>query len=605
MAMRIRVGVPDEHVTPEVVEPVLEAVTRLNEHMIRTGQSPTSHEALAKGAIWRPENMGDEHFDHGGTIASRGWGDCDDWAPLHAATLRANGTDPGAKTIMVPSGPNTYHAIVKRSDGSIEDPSVAAGMKQGKFPANLSGIDGVDEGMRVWACDPHDGRIYQGALAPTVGPLSLHCGPGLALRGIAGCYEARVDVPLVGSPLVAVRSYTRHRGAPHRRVCSGAVPYAISVSHIAPHPNVAMRRAIVGAICCGDASEMVSDIDRYKLLALQSAMAGMTPGQVHDALERQIHADMHAKAAASGKSPEEHSAELAMQAAAVVGWDRFPGSQSLVGAPVVGNIFNDIGNIASSIVSDVSSVASTVTNAVGPWAGTILHGIQAAVSVIPGLGTAVSDILATAETVYTTAVALMHGNPFEAAIRAGYNFATATIPGAAAIRIILDPIVNTLIGLTVKKEPVDAAVLDGLLSAVPDSPKIGAVSPRTIAASLAHLIVGHLGVSVKKGAPPPRSKPAAATHPLHVVVKPVMPAFHFAPGAFKDAGAAAKAAQTAAQTAATKAKLSTMFANLPDFSQAGAAAAAAQAAANRRPGTAHAAIHKVSMVPVDAMQVHV
>lgn len=601
--MRIRVGVPDEHVTPEVVEPVLEAVTRLNEHMIRTGQSPTSHEALAKGAIWRPENMGDEHFDHGGTIASRGWGDCDDWAPLHAATLRASGTDPGAKTIMVPSGPNTFHAIVKRSDGSIEDPSVAAGMKQGKYPANLHGIDGAEEVMQVWACDPHDGRIYQGALAATVGPLSLHCGPGIALRGGPGCYEARVDVPLIGSPLVAVRSYTRHHARKHARVCNGSVPYAISCSHMAPTPGRAMRGAIVGAICCGDASEMVSNIDRYKLLAMQSAMAGMTPGQVHDALERQIHADMHAAAAQSGRTPDEHAAELALQTAAVVGWAQFPGSQSLVGAPAVGNIFNDIGNIASSIVSDVSSVASTVTNAVGPWAGTIIHGVQAAVSVIPGLGTAVSDVIATAETVYTSAVALMHGNPFEAAIMAAYNFATATVPGAAALRIILDPIVHTLIGLTVKHEPVDAAVLDGLLSAVPDAPKLGSISPRSVAASLAHLIVGHLGVTVKKSSPPPKSKPAAATHPAHVVIKPApkMPAFNFAPGAFKDAGKAA----AAAQTAATKAKLSKMFANLPDFADAGKAAAAAQARAQAGPGTAHAAIHKITLRPVDAMQVHV
>src|SRR5260370_17349938 len=126
--MRVRVAVAEEHVTADVIDPVLEAVTRLNEHMITSGQTPTSHELIRSGAIWRPEPMGDEHFDHGATIAARGWGDCDDWAPLHAATLRTSGEDPGATARVIPSGPNTFHAIVQRTDGSIDDPSEAAAM---------------------------------------------------------------------------------------------------------------------------------------------------------------------------------------------------------------------------------------------------------------------------------------------------------------------------------------------------------------------------------------------------------------------------------------------------------------------------------------------
>jgi hypothetical protein len=110
--VRIRIAVPDDHVSPEIIDPVLEAVTRLNQNLIEQGQSPTASELVAKGAIWRPENMGDEHFDNGPTIASRGWGDCDDWAPLKAAELRATGEDPDAVARVIPSGPNTYHAIV-------------------------------------------------------------------------------------------------------------------------------------------------------------------------------------------------------------------------------------------------------------------------------------------------------------------------------------------------------------------------------------------------------------------------------------------------------------------------------------------------------------
>jgi hypothetical protein len=497
--MRIRIAVPDEHVSAEVIDPVLEAVTRLNESMIRSGQTPTASELVKLGAVWRPENMGDEHFDHGATIASRGWGDCDDWAPLRAAEMRASGEDPGAVARVVPSGPSTYHAIVQRSDGTDlrgpEDISVQAGMRG---HAAVSG-----DGMEVWACDPHDGRIYQGSLAPTVGPLTMHCGPGLAVRGchvVGGhaLYEARVDMPISGSPLVHVRSYNRHRA---RRV-HGALPYAISVTHLAGSPRSALSGALCGAVLCGDAAETQSGIDRYKLLALQGAMAGLSPGDVRERLKDQIHRDMLEQAQASGAHPEAHVAALLAQTST---------------APlVVGGFFDSIAHIASSVVSDVSKVASTVLNA-APW-GDIIHGVQAAVSVIPGLGTAVSDVIAAAETAYESAAALLHGNPLEAAIHAAYNFATATIPGAGALRIILDPVVNTLIGLTVKKEPIESALLDGLLTKVPDAPKLGSLSPRSVAASLAHLIVDKLGIKKTPGHVP-QSKPAAHAPPVHVAPK--------------------------------------------------------------------------------------
>ena len=89
--MRIRVAVPDQHVDPHVINAALETVTRLDESMIRQGTSPTSDALVQAGAIWHPEPPGDEHFDHGGTIAARGAGDCDDWAPLDAATRRLRG----------------------------------------------------------------------------------------------------------------------------------------------------------------------------------------------------------------------------------------------------------------------------------------------------------------------------------------------------------------------------------------------------------------------------------------------------------------------------------------------------------------------------------
>jgi hypothetical protein len=285
--MRIRIAVPERHVHPAVIDAAMEAVTRLDEHMIRAGDAPPWSPDL--GVRWRPENFGEEHFDHAAEALSRGWGDCDDLASWKAATLRASGEDPGATARVVPSGPSMYHAIVHRSDGSIDDPSVEAGMKA----TRTSGVNG--ETIEIMACDPHDGRIYQGSLVPTVGPLAMHCGPAVAVRpaGVNGLWEGRCDVPLSGSPLVRVRAYRRHRPHHHakgqRRV--GEVPYALSCTHYAPTASHALSGAIVGAVLCGDAAEVAIPLDRYKLLAIQGLLAGMHPQAVTEALASHIHRD--------------------------------------------------------------------------------------------------------------------------------------------------------------------------------------------------------------------------------------------------------------------------------------------------------------------------
>ena len=571
--MRIQVAVPDEHVTPEVVEPVLEAVTRLNEHMIRSGQTPTSHELIKSGAKWRPENMGDEHFDHGGTIASRGWGDCDDWAPLHAATLRTSGEDGGARTIMVPSGPNTFHALVQRSSGAIEDPSVAAGMKA----AHSSNIN-ISGEMEVYVCDPHDGRIYQGAMAPTVGPLSVHCGPGVAVRGchvIGGgmLYEARVDLPIAGSSLSGMRGHlrTRHHGRHRKHVVGAMLPYAISTTHVATDKHAALHGALCGAIVTGNCSGMAAPIDRYKLLAMQHGMAGHTAGQTREALRQTMLADVFAETQRTGIPADHLMGALRMSMTN-------PESS-------VGNILDDAFDVASSVVSDVSHVVSKVVDVV-PW-GDIIHGTEAAVSVIPGLGTAVSDILATAETAYNTASALLHGNPLEAGIRAAYNFTLASIPAAAALRFVLDPVVNTLIGMTVHKEPISSAVLDGLLASVPDAPKIGPVSPRSIAASLAHLIVNKLGIKNTGGG---KSRPASG------------------PGIFAAAATAVAHAAAAKRPPPRTVHIGPYHVTLPPHPKKVAPMRRPhlQALATAKPmGAVHAATHKVTLQTINPMVQHV
>jgi hypothetical protein len=138
--MRINIAIPEEHVKKPVLDGALEAVTRLNESLLEAGQTPTDLQLIKKGAIWKPEPPGQEHFDHGGLIASRGHGDCDDWAPLRAARLRVTGEDPGAKAVVRKSGRKRWHATVIRSDGSEDDPSLDAGMPG---PAREVGIRGA------------------------------------------------------------------------------------------------------------------------------------------------------------------------------------------------------------------------------------------------------------------------------------------------------------------------------------------------------------------------------------------------------------------------------------------------------------------------------
>lgn len=164
--MHVRVAIPEHFVSPDTLEPALESTTRVNEHLIRSGAVPLATTAIASGVRWRPEPPGDESFDHGQLVWGRGWGDCDDLAPWHAASLRVTGEDPGARAIVVPSGPETWHALVERSDGRIEDPSLAAGM-----PGPGASAMPIERAMV-------NGGVYVG------------------LRPSARGWQARIDVPV-------------------------------------------------------------------------------------------------------------------------------------------------------------------------------------------------------------------------------------------------------------------------------------------------------------------------------------------------------------------------------------------------------------------------
>lgn len=161
---------PDSAVTPEAINSALDSVTRVNEHMLIQGLVPLAAEAIAQGVQWSAEPPGEESFDNAQEVWRRGWGDCDDLAPYHAASLRVTGVDPGAAAKVIRTGPNTWHALVQRSNGDVDDPSAWAGMPM-----------------------PH------GALAPISRPINGGRVGVVAAHRI-GAWYARADLPWRGTP---------------------------------------------------------------------------------------------------------------------------------------------------------------------------------------------------------------------------------------------------------------------------------------------------------------------------------------------------------------------------------------------------------------------
>jgi hypothetical protein len=223
--MRINVAVPEAHVDAPVLDAALEATTRLNESLLARKEVPTFEKGLHHGIKWKPEPPGAEHFDHAGTVLRRKWGDCDDLAPWHAASLRHTGEDENARAVARRSGPNRWHAVVQRSDGSIDDPSKRAGMgqPQGIRPATLP-------------------LMYAPSSSVVGGTYIVR--PQIAVRPVRGAVQARADLPWYW------REHLDDKPTP--------TDYAMTALHTAPTAATALTGAIDGVcelgMCAGIAS---------------------------------------------------------------------------------------------------------------------------------------------------------------------------------------------------------------------------------------------------------------------------------------------------------------------------------------------------------------
>jgi hypothetical protein len=123
--LHVRVNVPP---IPGAIEALAEGLVRLNcfymEHADERGiETPSLY---ACGIVYRREPHGEEWWESAADalgVATHRSGDCEDLAAYRAAELRTFLDEPTACVRIVRTKRGSFHAIVQRGDGSIEDPS--------------------------------------------------------------------------------------------------------------------------------------------------------------------------------------------------------------------------------------------------------------------------------------------------------------------------------------------------------------------------------------------------------------------------------------------------------------------------------------------------
>lgn len=92
----------------------------LNREILKRETLPPLYSRGA-GVHYKPEGAGRERWQTALQVMGAGYGDCEDLAAWRAAELQNRGEL--ARVTIVRTGPRRFHAVVRRGDGSIEDPS--------------------------------------------------------------------------------------------------------------------------------------------------------------------------------------------------------------------------------------------------------------------------------------------------------------------------------------------------------------------------------------------------------------------------------------------------------------------------------------------------
>lgn len=496
--MDVRIAVPEEHVSPAILNAGLEMNTRVNEALIRAGDAPTFDKAVKNGLRWRPEPPGLESFDHAGKTMGRKWGDCDDLAPHRAATLRVTGEDPLAKAVVYKSGPGRWHAIVQRGSGSLEDPSQTAGMQVRKG-SKAEGIPAAVVGCMA------TGRGVDGSVRPFT-----------AVRRDGTGWTARTDLPIndVGHAIS-----TRVFGASPAAALAGSMRGACVIGHcvgVGDEEHIAKLWALQGLLRGDSAAQVaaVCGVDCTKD-ALQS-LADIAP-RILDELQAHRRAT-EAKGHRNAGSPFPRSAVHGFDYGAAFDRATVRGSfldsmghivtaQNIVravhpGAMVVGDdqqvqgFFSSIAHLASGIAKGVASVAKVVAPMV-----------QGVVSLVPGIGTGISAAIG-------AGIAILEGGgPLEIAVKAAYG----AIPIPPGVRNITDKVVDAALSLAHTHSITDAVIVT-LRSGFPKG------LPQDVFDTLSHIVLGaihktptHAIITHPAPGKPPVVKHIAPPHAPHVV----------------------------------------------------------------------------------------
>lgn len=113
---RVTVWVPP---TAGTLTAALEGLVAINTLLLKRMKLPPLYRA---GVVYRREGRGREDWRTVLDVIRDGYGDCEDLAGWRAAELRAYRGE-RALGWVYPTRPGRWHAIVKRGDGTFEDPS--------------------------------------------------------------------------------------------------------------------------------------------------------------------------------------------------------------------------------------------------------------------------------------------------------------------------------------------------------------------------------------------------------------------------------------------------------------------------------------------------
>ena len=110
------------------IKPLLDALVVVNRLYLRSHHVPPLYKSGVR-YLQEPADGKPEEFAAIPVVLARGWGDCDDLAPYRVAELQEAGEKARIRITWRRVGKRrTYHVLVRRADGRIEDPSRLLGM---------------------------------------------------------------------------------------------------------------------------------------------------------------------------------------------------------------------------------------------------------------------------------------------------------------------------------------------------------------------------------------------------------------------------------------------------------------------------------------------